>query len=292
MHLLLPLAGALRPMMPLEALSAVGQATQRPLGWRTNFRPWEDKRTTLPTSPLGQIDDALLLRIAAPYLGVVFGSVDGKPGPVSPSDGGGLDTAAQLSVNIFTGNAWFKDLQPGPLTVAALFGLLPRPLRWTGNLDCELVRVSWRSIFNTDRTPFVVDYERVTGNATDALPTIDELASARAAAEAWREVVGPPKPLTVYPRGYATTSRLRRVAIDIASERFGPCRLEARDVPRAASEPAFSRPWQDEPFADLPAALTSPHHAYRRQPYQPWSTPAGGRWSSRPATRAAGRSKT
>ena len=231
MHLLLPLAGALRPMVPLDALAAVGQATQKPLSWRTLFKPLEGKQRELPTSPLGQIDDALLLQIAAPYLEILFGAVDGKKGPVIPSDGGGLDTAEQLSVNILTGNAWFKDLRPGALTIAALFGLLPRPLRLTGNIDCSLVRVSWRSIFNTDRTPFVVDYERIRGNATEALPTIDELAAARAATEAWKEVVGPPKPLSkVYPRGYATTSRVRAVDLDVDSERFGPCRVEARDV--------------------------------------------------------------
>ena len=67
MHLLLPLAGALRPMVPLDALAAVGQATQKPVSWRTPFKPWEGKRRELPTSPLGQIDDALLLQIKGSF---------------------------------------------------------------------------------------------------------------------------------------------------------------------------------------------------------------------------------
>ena len=82
-----------------------------------------------------------------------------------------------------------------------------------------------------DSKPLRYDFENVRGNATEALPSALELKTARETQAAWRELSGPPKSLEKrYPRGDGATTRIRRLEVDADSKRYGPLKIEARDL--------------------------------------------------------------
>lgn len=182
---------------------------------------------------LTDLDDEILLGMISPQLKLLFGSLNGEAGPVSEfaEAGPGLETSEQLAVDFVRGDVWLRDLEPAALGIASIFGILPRPLRWTRNFDVDLLRISWPSMLTLDTKPLCYDFETVSGNATEVVPTDGERATAKAAQAAWREIIGPRKRLDAkYPRGDGSTQRIRNFNVDAESLRFGRLRIEARDV--------------------------------------------------------------
>lgn len=204
---------------------------------------------------LTDLDDEILLGLIGPQLALVFGALDDDAGPVDFGGGGRFASDEQLAVDFVRGNAWMRDLSPKPLAVASIFGLLPRPLRWTERLAVDLVRVSWPSMLTLDRRPLAVDVGAVFGRATEVPPTSDDRDAALDAQRAWRSIIGPPRRLSKYPRGDAATVTLRSLDVEAESLRFGNLKIAARDV-RVEAVDAAGRPLGDLGKA-LKAALAA-----------------------------------
>ena len=238
-------ASALAPLPLQGATTRVGASVSADLGPPDAWAPL----ASLPRQPVAgkkeaksswrrqftmtSIDDEILLGVISPQLALLFGSLNGEAGPIGAfaESCPGLDSSEQLAVDFLSGDVWLRDLAPAPLGVASVFGLLPRPLRFTGNVDVDLLRISWPSVLTLDSKPLRYDFENVRGNATEALPSALELKTARETQAAWRELSGPPKSLEKrYPRGDGATTRIRSLEVDADSKRYGPLKIEARDL--------------------------------------------------------------